>query len=107
MKFDRRIADALYRVNFGAFAYAAYEVVHPHEPLCPNWHIDCICHHLAAMEAGRLPARLIVNLPPRSLKSYLVSVAWVPHALIRRSRPKPSSRPPNAALGWRPQLAVR
>ena len=81
---DRKTADALYRVNFGAFAYAAYEVVHPHEPLCPNWHIDCICHHLAAMEAGRLPARLIVNLPPRSLKSYLVSVAWVAWLLGRR-----------------------
>ena len=85
---DRKTADALYRVNFGAFAYAAYEVVHPHEPLCPNWHIDCICHHLAAMEAGRLPARLIVNLPPRSLKSYLVSVAWVAWLLGR----KPSLR---------------
>jgi predicted phage terminase large subunit-like protein len=85
---DRKTADALYRVNFGAFAYAAYEVVHPHEPLCPNWHIDCICHHLAAMEARRLPARLIVNLPPRSLKSYLVSVAWVAWLLGR----KPSLR---------------
>jgi hypothetical protein len=63
---DRKITDALYRVNFGAFAYAAYEIVHPHEPLCPNWHIDRICHHLAAMEAGRIPARLIVNLPPLS-----------------------------------------
>jgi predicted phage terminase large subunit-like protein len=85
---DRKAADALYRVNFGAFAYAAYEVVHPHEPLCPNWHIDCICHHLAAMEAGRLPTRIIVNLPPRSLKSYLVSVAWVAWLLGR----KPSLR---------------
>ena len=81
---DRKTADALYRINFGAFAYAAYEVVHPHEPLCPNWHIDCICHHLAAMEAGRLPTRFIVNLPPRSLKSYLVSVAWVAWLLGRR-----------------------
>jgi hypothetical protein len=88
MTVDRKITDTLYRVNFGAFAYAAYEIVHPYEPLCPNWHIDCICHHLAAMEAGRLPARLIVNLPPRSLKSYLVSVAWVAWLLGR----KPSLR---------------
>src|SRR6516162_2370125 len=88
MKFDRRIADALYRVSFGAFAYAAYEVLHPNKPLVPNWHIDCICHHLAAMEAEHLPARLIVNLPPRSLKSYLVSVAWVAWLLGR----KPSLR---------------
>jgi hypothetical protein len=40
------------------------------------------------MEARRLPARLIVNLPPRSLKSYLVSVAWVAWLLGR----KPSLR---------------
>src|SRR6516162_5666819 len=84
MKFDRRIADALYRVSFGAFAYAAYEVLHPNKPLVPNWHIDCICHHLAAMEAEHLPTRLVVNLPPRSLKSYLVSVAWVAWLLGRR-----------------------
>ena len=57
MNVDRKTADALYRVNFGAFAYAAYEVVHPHEPLCPNWHIDCICHYLAGMEGERLPKR--------------------------------------------------
>ena len=37
------------------------------------------------MEAGRLPAHLIVNLPPRSLKSYLVSVAWVAWLLGRKA----------------------
>jgi len=33
MKFDRRTADALYRVSFGAFAYAAYAELHPNKPL--------------------------------------------------------------------------
>jgi predicted phage terminase large subunit-like protein len=83
MSVNRKIVDALYRLNFGAFAYAAYEIVHPHEPLSPNWHIDCICHHLAEMAAGRLPGRLVMNLSPRSLKSYLVSVAWVAWLLGR------------------------
>ena len=84
MIIDRRTADAIYRVNFGAFAYAAYEVVHPGEPLCPNWHIDCLCHHLAEMESGQIPNRLVINLPPRSLKSYLGSVAWVAWMLGRK-----------------------
>ena len=44
MKFDRRTADALYRVSFGAFAYAAYAALYPNSPLVPNWHIKCICH---------------------------------------------------------------
>ena len=83
MKIDRKALDVLYRLNFGAFAYAAYEVVHPGEPLVPNWHIDCISHRLAGMENGRVSNRLVINLPPRSLKSYLVSVAWVAWILGR------------------------
>jgi len=80
---DRKTVDLLYRMNFGAFAYAAYEVVHPGEPLVPNWHIDCICHRLAGIESGHAPNRLVMNLPPRSLKSYLVSVAFVAWMLGR------------------------
>jgi predicted phage terminase large subunit-like protein len=95
MIIDRRAADALYRVSFGAFAYAAYAELNPNAPLIPNWHIDCICHHLQAMgrllegerppEADRqnISNRLVINLPPRSLKSYLVSVAWVAWCLGR------------------------
>jgi hypothetical protein len=49
MKFDRRAADALYWVSFGAFAYAAYTALYPNRPLVPNWHIRCICHHLQEM----------------------------------------------------------
>jgi hypothetical protein len=70
MMIDRKTVDLLYRMNFGAFAYAAYEVVHPGEPLVPNWHIDCICHRLAGIESAQAPNRLVMNLPPRSLKSY-------------------------------------
>jgi hypothetical protein len=83
MMIDRKTVDLLYRMNFGAFAYVAYEVVHPGEPLVPNWHIDCICHRLAGIESGHAPNRLVMNLPPRSLKSYLVSVAFVAWMLGR------------------------
>jgi predicted phage terminase large subunit-like protein len=98
MKFDRRTADALYRVSFGAFAYAAYAAVHPHRPLVPNWHIRCICHHLqemsrqletqgsVAIETRAASKHLVINLPPRSLKSFLVSNAWVAWMLGRNPR---------------------
>src|SRR6516162_11743347 len=58
MKFDRRTADALYRVSFGAFAYAPYAVLYPNRPLVPNWHIKCICHRLP----WRLPAEPHIRL---------------------------------------------
>lgn len=95
MTADRRAADALYRISFGAFAYAAWVNLNPNAPLIPNWHIDCICHHLQEMEGllksegepkttpSNILNRLVINLPPRSLKSFLVSVAWVAWCLGR------------------------
>ena len=95
MKFDRRTADALYRVSFGAFAYAAHTALYPNKPLVPNWHIKCICYHLQEMsrqletggsvtiETRAVSKHLVINLPPRSLKSFLVSTAWVAWMLGR------------------------
>lgn len=40
-----------------------------------NWHIDAICEHLEAVSAGEL-LRLIINIPPRHMKSLAVSVFW-------------------------------
>lgn len=40
-----------------------------------NWHIDAICEHLQAVSKGQI-RRLIINVPPRHMKSISVSVAW-------------------------------
>jgi predicted phage terminase large subunit-like protein len=40
-----------------------------------NWHIDAICEHLEAVSAGQ-SRRLLINIPPRHMKSLGVSVAW-------------------------------
>lgn len=41
----------------------------------PNWHIDLIAEYLEAARRSEI-TRLIINMPPRSLKSICVSVAW-------------------------------
>lgn len=41
----------------------------------PNWHIDVIADHLEAAARGDI-TRLIINMPPRALKSQCVSIAW-------------------------------
>ena len=44
-----------------------------------NWHIDAICEHLEAVADGEI-RRLIINIPPRHMKSISVGVgfpAWV------------------------------
>jgi predicted phage terminase large subunit-like protein len=40
-----------------------------------NWHIDSICEHLEMVSRGDI-RRLIINVPPRHMKSISVSVAW-------------------------------
>src|SRR6516164_609261 len=87
-RLDRAAADALYRNHLGAFVYAAFGVVNPGLRLRPNWHIDCVCHHLQMMVTGRTAKRLVLNQPPRSLKSFITSVA-LPAWLLGRN---PSSR---------------
>jgi predicted phage terminase large subunit-like protein len=46
-----------------------------------GWHIHAICQYLQAMDEGRIPSNnLIINIPPRHMKSLLVNVfypAWV------------------------------
>ena len=77
---DRQIADAVYRTHFGAFTCEAFKALNPGQRLVPNWHIDAICHHVQQMVTGDARKRLILNLPPRTLKSFIVSVAlpaWV------------------------------
>ncbi|NIJ60254.1 putative phage terminase large subunit-like protein [Pseudochelatococcus lubricantis] len=40
-----------------------------------NWHLHAIAHHLDLVRQGKI-RRLIINLPPRSLKSIMASVAF-------------------------------
>lgn len=40
-----------------------------------GWHIEAICEHLEAVTAGEI-RNLIINVPPRHMKSLAVSVFW-------------------------------
>jgi predicted phage terminase large subunit-like protein len=88
MEIDPEVFDVVCRRSFAAFAYAAFGVVNPGQKLIPNWHIECICDQLERMASNPGTNRLVLNLPPRTLKSYLVSVCF-PAWLLGRD---PSSR---------------
>jgi hypothetical protein len=80
MKTERQIADAVFRNSFGAFCYSSFEILNPGQPLIPNWHIDAMGYEIELMIRGEIRNRDVLNLPPRSLKSHVVSVclpAWV------------------------------
>lgn len=66
---------ALLRNDFHAFTKKAFETVNPDKQLDANWHIILICWLLT--RAARLElTRLALCLCPRSLKSFIASVAF-------------------------------
>lgn len=76
----RRIAE----VKFSTFLKCyAWPVLQPATHFIDNWHIDAICEHLEAVNAGQI-RRLIINLPFRMLKSTIVSQAFPAWEWIRK-----------------------
>ena len=70
--------------DFRKFVKMAWPLLEPATPYSGNWHIDAICEHLQACINGEFK-RLIINIPPRHMKSLLVSVFWP--AWLWTSRP--------------------
>src|SRR2546430_3513723 len=66
---------ALLRQDFGTFAARCFHDLNPQAELAMNWHLEVIAAKLTAVWEGRIQ-RLIINLPPRHLKSLLASIAF-------------------------------
>ncbi|MGO4738632.1 phage terminase large subunit [Bosea sp. 2KB_26] len=61
--------------TLAGFIREAWRVLEPNAALVWNWHLDAICAHLEAVTDGRIN-RLLINVPPGSSKSLIVSVMW-------------------------------
>ncbi len=57
------------------FGRQAWHVLEPSTPFVPGFHIDAIVKHLEAVTRGEI-RNLLINVPPRHMKSLLVSVFW-------------------------------
>lgn len=57
------------------FARRAWHVLEPAAELKWGWALDAICEHLEAVTDGRI-TRLLMNVPPGSMKSLLTGVIW-------------------------------
>src|SRR5207248_11751990 len=73
---DAAVLAALLRTDLRFCVRKCFHTILPAEPYWPNWHIDAIVHQLMRVHAGEI-SRLLINQPPRSLKSICVSVAYV------------------------------
>ena len=72
---DPTVIEALYRQDFGSFVHKCFLSLSPGQRFIPGFYIDAIVCQLERLRRGEI-TRLIINMPPRSLKSMIASVAF-------------------------------
>lgn len=74
-----RMYAHLLRHDLSAFIHRSFLELNPQTQFHSNWHIEVVASKLEDVRHGRC-RRLIVNVPPRHLKSHAISVvfpAWL------------------------------
>ena len=83
--------EALLRENFEFFVSKVFRDLHDGEKLDPQAYIEYLCGELAEVATGDTK-RLLINLPPRHLKTFLGSICLPAWILGRRPSTKISRR---------------
>ncbi len=68
------ILTSLLSLDFSSFVAKVFHEISSNDKFLANWHIDLICSELMKIEKGEYN-KIIVNIPPRNLKSIICSVA--------------------------------
>lgn len=71
---ERKELDVLLRNDFYSYVQRVFYEL-GNEKFIPNWHLEVLCDTLERARRGEIK-RLIINVPPRSLKSIVVNVAY-------------------------------
>ncbi|MFZ9061846.1 MAG: phage terminase large subunit [Steroidobacteraceae bacterium] len=78
----RAISKAECEEDLATFVRQAWHIIEPGQPYVHGWHIDFLCAHLEAitdgieLDDGSAYNRLLINVPPGTMKSLLVGVFW-------------------------------
>jgi len=75
----QKLEDSLYE-----FVKAAWPFFDPAD-FVENWHLQDICEHLEAVARGQIP-RLLINVPPRTGKTSIVSICFVAWVWAQRQK---------------------
>lgn len=73
---DEQAQAALIRQHFSFYLQKAFAELGGGRNFKHNWHVDAIEHELDRIRLGD-NRRLIVSIPPRHLKSIMITTAWV------------------------------
>jgi len=72
----RLFLQTMMRRDFPTFLRKAFSTIRGGDQLAWNWHLGAMAHVLDQVASGA-SRRSLINLPPRNLKSLMISVAWV------------------------------
>ncbi len=75
----KRLEDSFY--EFVKAAWSWFDTA----PFCDNWHLEDLCRHLESVARGEIP-RLLINVPPRTGKTSIVSICFVAWVWAQRER---------------------
>lgn len=97
---EREFLKAILRKDFKSFAVKVFNEVSPNATFLDNWHIDVMIDNLLDVLEGK-KKRLIINIPPRYMKSIICSIAFP--AFILGHNPKA----PIIVVSYADELAVK
>lgn len=85
-----KVLAELYKRDFYTFVLDAFKVLHNGKELDKNWHINFICDKLQEVAENYIAGNkrkkhLIINVPPRTLKSEVVNVFFSVWLWIKKS----------------------
>ena len=80
MNITAEMMSVALRTTLATFVEQAFATLEPGTAFAPNWHYDHLCWALERVLCGEV-RRLIINVPPRSGKSIIASVAFPMYAL--------------------------
>lgn len=72
---NRAATAQILRQDFRKFISAGWSFAEPAAPFIPNFHVDAVADHLAAVSRRQI-RRLVINIPPGHAKSLLAAVLW-------------------------------
>jgi hypothetical protein len=80
LSMDRAFLNAILRQDLVAFLHKTFNTLSPGQRFVLGWHLKAIVYQLECVLSGAI-RRLIINMPPRSLKSMTASVAFPAYVL--------------------------
>ena len=72
---DDDLTRILAKRHFNTFLRSAWPSLEPGNTLAWNWHLDAVAEFCEAMSAGQIREG-VITIPPRTLKSRIITVAW-------------------------------